>query len=114
MLSYRHLPAKDLHLSYEDGWSGGAHGRTRLYNVPIAEFDISWTKLDASNRKEKLSLPGPLTFVVTEGNVKAKVGEEELTLNKYHTAFVRADADLEIELLGDEKAQIWGSFYNPQ
>lgn len=111
MLSYRHLPANDLKLTYEDAWSGGVHGRTRLYKVPITEFDILWTKLDSSNRTEKLTLPGPHTFVVTEGNVKAKVGNEEIVLKKYHTAFVRAEAELEIELLDSDHAEIWGSFY---
>lgn len=79
--------------------------------MPITEFDILWTKLDASNRKEKLTLPGPHTFVVTEGNVKARVGDEEIVLKRYHTAFVRANAELEIELLDGETAEIWGSFY---
>ena len=111
MLSYRHLPASKLLLEYEDRWAKGTQGRTRLYKVPISEFDILTTTLDASNTKESFTLPGPHTFVVTEGTVKARVGQEEVTLSKGHTAFVRAEGQLELEYVSGGTVELWGSFY---
>ncbi|GAA5890702.1 hypothetical protein JCM5296_004813 [Sporobolomyces johnsonii] len=112
MLSYRHLPAEKLLLQYEDRWQGGKNGLTRLYKVPIAEFDLLGTTLSASSPSETLSpLDGPLTFVVTEGKVALKVGSEQIELSKGQAGFVRAGAEIELKSAGSEQAEIWGAFY---
>lgn len=112
MLSYRHLPAKDLELQWIDSWDGGKKGNTRLYKVPIEEFDIIKVALEPGQKStESLTLPGPHTFIVTKGTVKAKVGGEEIVLKKSHQAFVRANATLELELVDSEPVEIWGAFY---
>jgi mannose-6-phosphate isomerase len=99
MLSYRHLPSSKLTLSYEDGWQG-KEGNTRLYHVPITEFDILRVSLSPKSKTESITLPGPHTFVVTEGTVKAS-----------HSAFVRANAELKLELVDGEKGEVYGSFF---
>ncbi|CEQ38995.1 SPOSA6832_00461, partial [Sporobolomyces salmonicolor] len=112
MLSYRHLPAEKLLLQYEDGWSGGKNGLTRLYKVPIAEFDLLGTTLSPSSPSETLApLDGPLTFVVTEGTIALKVGSEQLELSQGQAGFVRAGAEIELKSAGSERAEIWGAFY---
>lgn len=111
MLSYRHLPTPDLKLSYEDKWSKGTQGNTRRYDVPIREFDILYTKLSSGSPRETFSLTGPHTFTVTKGNVKAKVGEEEMLLKESATAFVRANVTLELESVDGQEVEIWGAFY---
>ncbi|KAK9900783.1 RmlC-like cupin [Cystobasidium minutum MCA 4210] len=110
MLSYRHLPASKLTLKYEDGWQG-KNGNTRLYRVPITEFDILRISLSPSSKSEKITLPGPHTFVVTEGTVKATVDGETITLKKGHSAFVRPNVELELELVEGEKGEVYGSFF---
>lgn len=110
MLSYRHLPASKLTLKYEDGWQG-KNGNTRLYRVPITEFDILRVTLTPSSKTEKITLPGPHTFVVTEGSVNATVNGESITLKKGHSAFVRPNVELELELVEGEKGEVYGSFF---
>jgi len=110
MLSYRHLPAKQLELQYIDGWDKGMYGHTRLYKVPIEEFDLIKVGLK-QGEMESLALPGPHTFVVTKGTIKAKVGDEELVLKQSHIAFVQANAALELELVDGQEGEIWGSFF---
>jgi mannose-6-phosphate isomerase len=110
MLSYRHLPSSKLTLSYEDGWQG-KEGNTRLYHVPITEFDILRVSLSPKSKTESITLPGPHTFVVTEGTVKASVGDESFTLKNGHSAFVRANAELKLELVDGEKGEVYGSFF---
>lgn len=117
MLTYRHLPGKDLLLEYEDGWSKGKHGKTRLYKVSmIDEFDIIKITLggggeETASKREVITLPGPHTFVVTQGTVRVTVHGETLTLGTGHVAFVRAGAEMEVELVEGTKGEIWGSFY---
>ena len=110
MLSYRHLPASKLTLKYEDGWQG-KDGNTRLYKVPITEFDIIRVSLSPSSKTENITLPGPHTFIVTEGTVIATVDGESLTLRQGHSAFVRANAELALELVEGEKGEVYGSFF---
>ena len=113
MLSYRHLPAKQLELQKVEAWDGGNNGATTLYKVPISEFDILRVDLSAAKKsEEKLKLPGPHTFVVTRGAVRARVDDEELLLEQGHIAFVRANATLSLQLAdGHSSAEIYGSFY---
>jgi len=110
MLSYRHLPAKQLELEWIDEWDKGMYGKTRLYKVPIEEFDLIKVALK-HGEKESLALPGPHTFVVTKGTIKAKVGDEELVLKQSHIAFVQANAALELELVDGQEGEVWGSFF---
>lgn len=110
MLSYRHLPASKLTLSYTDAWDRGLSGRTRFYDVPIREFDLYNTTLTPSAKSESMQLKGPQTFVVTQGTVKATVGEESVTLGTGHTAFVRANAKLELELVDGSEGVVWSAF----
>lgn len=82
-----------------------------MYHVPITEFDILRVKLSSSRKTESITLPGPHTFVVTEGTVKATVDGESLTLKDGHSAFVRANAELSLELVDWEKGEVYGSFF---
>jgi len=111
MLSYRHLPANKLQLDIIKKWDVGRQGNTNLYKVPIEEFDILLVELSQSSSKETLTLPGPHTFVVTEGTIRATVGKESILLPKGHTAFVAANVQLELSLEDGEKGEVWGSFY---
>ena len=111
MLSYRHLPADKLLLEYVDNWEKGMQGNTRLYKIPIEEFEIIKVTLTKEKGTETLTLPGPHTFVVTHGTIKAKVDKEEIILKTGHTAFVRANAKLELELVDEDNGEIWGSFF---
>lgn len=111
MLTYRHLPADQLLVPYEDAWHKGQEGLTRLYNVPIAEFDLIRVSLPPS-REEKLSaLDGPLCLVVTEGAVEVTVDGESLTVSRGQAAFVRAGADIVFSNAGAKEVEIWGAFY---
>ncbi|GAA5834039.1 hypothetical protein JCM9279_004199 [Rhodotorula babjevae] len=108
MLSYRHLPAEDLLLEYDDKWSKGQNGLTRLYKVPIAEFDLLATTLTSVSPTETLSpLDGPLTFIVTNGTVKATAGGDSVELSKGQAGFVRAGVEVQLEGNGE----LWGAFY---
>ncbi|KPV78392.1 uncharacterized protein RHOBADRAFT_33074 [Rhodotorula graminis WP1] len=108
MLSYRHLPAEDLLLEYEDKWSAGQQGLTRRYKVPIAEFDLLATTLTSVSPTETLSpLDGPLTFVVTNGTVKVTAGDDSVELSKGQAGFVRAGVEIKLEGNGE----LWGAFY---
>lgn len=113
MLTYRHLPAKQLELQKVEAWDGGNTGATTLYKVPISEFDILRVDLSSSKQSEEtLTLPGPHTFVVTRGAVRARVDDEELLLEQGHIALVRANATLSLRLAnGKDSAEIYGSFY---
>ncbi|TNY21072.1 RmlC-like cupin domain-containing protein [Rhodotorula diobovata] len=109
MLSYRHLPAEQLLLEYEDKWSKGQRGLTRRYKVPIAEFDLLATTLTSvSESTETLSpLDGPLTFIVTNGSVKVTAGGDSVSLTKGQCGFVRAEVEIQLEGNGE----LWGAFY---
>jgi len=110
MLSYRHLPASKLLLSYEDASKYGKNGCTRYYKVPIAEFDLLSVTLTESKKEETIkALDGPFTFVVSEGSIKVKVDQDELRLTKGQAAFVKAGAEISIVAEGD--AELWGAFY---
>ncbi|GAA5984156.1 hypothetical protein JCM5350_005435 [Sporobolomyces pararoseus] len=113
MLSYRHLPASELLLSYEDESKYGNNKLTRHYKVPIAEFDLLSVSLSSSSRFETITpLDGPFTFVVTEGSVDLKVDGDTLKLSRGQAGFVKANATIEVQLAeGGEKAEMWGAFY---
>lgn len=112
MLSYGHLPERKLHLDHTDSWPKGVHGRTRRYKIPIEEFEILSVRLDPQSCKEEMTLEGPHTLVVTRGTITARVGDETMTLPQGHTAFVRANAKLQLELVEGSEGEIWGSFYS--
>ncbi|GAA6007096.1 hypothetical protein JCM11491_001507 [Sporobolomyces phaffii] len=111
MLSYRHLPASSLLLKYEDGSKYGASGLTRHYKVPIAEFDLLSVSLARSSSETLSALDGPLTFVVTEGSVTVKVDDDTLQLSTGQAAFVKANSQISIEANNEERAELWGAFY---
>ncbi|GAA5955182.1 hypothetical protein JCM3765_003237 [Sporobolomyces pararoseus] len=113
MLSYRHLPASELLLSYKDRSTHGKNGLTRHYKVPIAEFDLLSVSLSLSSHSEIITpLDGPLTFVITEGSVALKVDGDRLKLSRGQAGFVKANTAIEVELAeGAGTAEIWGAFY---
>ncbi|GAA6059091.1 hypothetical protein JCM10212_002062 [Sporobolomyces blumeae] len=114
MLSYRHLPAKELLLEYEDRSKLGKNGLTRAYKVPIAEFDLLSVALSPASPRETISpLDGPLTFVVGTGTVAVSVDSERVELSRGQAAFVRAGAEISVERTGegDGPAELWGAFY---
>jgi hypothetical protein len=59
MLTYRHLPAKDLLLKYTDGWEKGKNGRTRFYDVRLFPFLPSFL-----NILRYTPLANPLTLLL--------------------------------------------------
>ncbi|GAA5849998.1 hypothetical protein JCM8547_000977 [Rhodosporidiobolus lusitaniae] len=112
MLSYRHLPPKELLLKYEDAWAKGKYGRTRRYDVPIPEFDLLSTTLSPGAATEVLSpLDGPLTVVVTQGAVTLTVDAESLTLTKGQVGFVRAGVEIKMGTKEGMSSEVWGAFY---
>ncbi|POY71440.1 putative Mannose-6-phosphate isomerase [Rhodotorula taiwanensis] len=111
MLTYRHLPADQLLVPYQDAWNKGQEGLTRLYNVPIAEFDLIRVSLPPSREEKVSALDGPLCLVVTAGAVEVTVDGESLTVSRGQAAFVRAGADIAFSNAGAKEVEIWGAFY---
>ncbi|BGO96634.1 Mannose-6-phosphate isomerase [Rhodotorula toruloides] len=112
MLSYRHLPAEKLLVSHDDVWSKAENGYARLYNVPIAEFDLLAIFLSTGRNFERLSpLDGPLCFVVTQGEVTVTAGHDSVTLTKGQAGFVRAGVEVKFTREGEAPTQVWGAFY---
>ncbi|BGP04779.1 Mannose-6-phosphate isomerase [Rhodotorula toruloides] len=112
MLSYRHLPAEKLLVSNDDVWSKSENGYARLYNVPIAEFDLLAIFLSTGRNFERLSpLDGPLCFVVTQGEVTVSAGDDSVTLTKGQAGFVSAGTEVKFTREGEAPTQVWGAFY---
>ncbi|GAA5864472.1 hypothetical protein JCM3774_005139 [Rhodotorula dairenensis] len=111
MLTYRHLPADQLLVSHEDKWQKGRQGLTRLYHVPIAEFDLLRVSLPTARDEKLKPLDGPLCLVVTEGTVDVSAGDESLKLSRGQAAFVRAGVDVSFTNAGAQAAEVWGAFY---
>lgn len=111
MLTYRHLPADQLMVPHQDAWKQGQQGLTRLYNVPIPEFDLIRTSLPASQNERLSPLDGPLCIVVTEGSVEVQADGQSLKVTRGQAAFVRAGTEILFVNSGAQEATVWGALY---
>ncbi|KAF9009537.1 RmlC-like cupin domain-containing protein [Cyathus striatus] len=110
MLSYKMSDPKKLKLNNEK-WGKSHDGYTRIYHVPLEEFDLLNINLLAKQREAIGPVDGPAVFIVTKGDVLVRNVEgifEEL-LRQGQVVFVKPSTTI-VWGANDHDAEIWGAF----
>lgn len=104
-LTYTSRPASHWLLPHTR-FAQSRNSRTAVYDPPEAEFSVLGTSLRARPAEDTEELApnnGPLVGIVTRGEVRVKVGEEQMELRKGGVVFVRPGHAVEVKL---SKAQV--------
>lgn len=74
-----------------------AHGKTKLYAPPLAEFNILAVELGQGEREKIEALTGPSVLVVTGGEGKMKAQGKDVEIKEGYVFFVGRGNSLEFE-----------------
>ena len=91
-----------------ESFNGSGSGKTKVFEPPIQEFNMLWTKLDGAGSEKVRAIDGPSVMWTTKGSGTLKSKGKVHGIKKGYIFFIGAGAETEFET--NEGLEIWRAY----